>query len=336
MTITYLDADLHARDRDSENAPTAAKTGLKTGLTTAATTAAKTAATTAATALKATATTVGPTATRTATAGVAYAPGRFAGQSVVEELLRQYGERSPRSWFARTFGFSPVDANGLRWLRAAQAEMIVGDVLARLPEGYSVYHSLPIRNTAFWIDHLVVGPGGIFSLNAKTHWDRDLDGSLRSIPVDNHAMPYLRDVRFESAQVTTLLAGAMPVDAVIHPVIVLVNPRKILLARQPVSVTVIDARRLRRWLVAHAPVLSAGEQAALTEVIDDPMVWRTSGAAIAPENLHARFTALEQEVAAARTRRATFTVLAAAASTIALTVATLPFIVSTVEYVAAL
>jgi hypothetical protein len=128
----------------------------------------------------------------------------------------------------------------------------------------------------------------------------------------------------------------MPVSAVIRPVIVLVNPRKILLARQPVSVTVINSRRLRRWLVAHPPVLSAEEQSALAEAIDDPAIWRTAGTALAPEHLHARFAALEHEVAAARTRRTTFTILAAAAITVALTIATLPFIVSTVEYVTAL
>lgn len=296
VTVTYLDADHHARDREPDDVPTAMPTPSPSGASSAL--------------------------------------GRFAGQSVVEELLRQYGDFPPRSRFARTFGFSPLDTNGLRWLRAAQAEMAVGDILARLPEEYSVYHSLPIRNTAFWIDHLVVGPGGIFSLNSKTHWDRDLDGSLRSIPIGNHAMPYLRDARFESAQVTSLLAGAMPVDAVVQPIIVLVNPRKMVLARQPVSVTVIDSPRLRRWLVGRPAAFSGAEQAALTAVVEDPATWRITGPELVPEHLHARFTALEQHVAAARTRRTTFIGLAAVTVAAALTVTVLPLVVSAVEYLA--
>ncbi|TFD65683.1 nuclease-related domain-containing protein [Cryobacterium ruanii] len=263
------------------------------------------------------------------------ATGRFAGQSVVEELLRQHGDRPPRSRLARTLGASPLDVNELSWLRAAQAEMIVGDILGRLPEGYSVYHSLPIRNTAFWVDHLVVGPGGIFSINSKTHWDRDLTGSMRSIPIGEHAMPYLRDAQFESAQITALLAAVMPGTTVVQPVIVLVNPHKILLARKPDAVTVIDSPRLRRWLVGRTQVFSAEQQAALTALIDDPTTWLEAGQPLAPAHLHARFTALEQQVAAARTRRTTFTVLAAAAATTLFALATSPLIVTAVEYLAA-
>ncbi|TFC28766.1 NERD domain-containing protein [Cryobacterium sp. TMT1-3] len=272
---------------------------------------------------------------RSAVPFIPTAPGRFAGQSVVEELLRQHGDRPQRSRLARTLGASPLDANELSWLRAAQAEMIVGDILARLPEGYSVYHSLPIRHTAFWVDHLVVGPGGIFSINSKTHWDRDLTGSQRSIPIGEHAMPYLRDARFESAQITALLAKAMPATSVVQPVIVLVNPHKILLARKPDTVTVIDSPRLRRWLVGRPQVFSAEQQAALTTLVDDPGTWRAAGQPLAPAHLHARFTALEQQVAAARTRRTTFTVLAAAAAATVLALATAPLIVTAVEYLAA-
>ena len=228
-------------------------------------------------------------------------PGRFAGQSVVEELLRQYGDRPPRSRLARTLGASPLDANELSWLRAAQGEMIVGDILARLPNGYSVYHSLPIRNTAIWVDHLVLGPGGIFSINSKP----------RSIPIGDHAVPYLRDAQFESAQITALLAAAMPATTVVQPVIVLVNPHKILLARKPDAVTVIDSPRLRRWLVGRRQVFSPQQQAALAAIIDDPTTWLSGGQPLAPAHLNARFTELEQQVAAARTRRTTFTVLAA-------------------------
>ena len=262
------------------------------------------------------------------------APGGFAGQSVVEELLRQYGDRPPRSRLARILGASPLDANELSWLRASQAEMVVGDILGRLPDGYSVYHSLPIRNTAFWVDHLVVGPGGIFSINSKTHWDRDLTGSLRSIPIGEHAMPYLRDAEFESAQITAILAAAMSAATVVQPVIVLVNPHKILLARKPDTVTVIDSPRLRRWLVGRPQVFSAEQQAALTALVDDPATWRAAGQPLAPAHLHARFTALEQQVAAARTRRTTFTVLAYAAAATVLALVTSPLIVTAVEYLA--
>ncbi|WP_104135244.1 nuclease-related domain-containing protein [Cryobacterium sp. Y62] len=263
------------------------------------------------------------------------ATGRFAGQSLVEELLRQQKDRAPRSRLARTLGLSPLDANGLAWLRAAQAEMVVGDILARLPEGYYVYHSLPIRNTAFWVDHLVVGPGGIFALSSRTRWDRDLTGSVRTIPIGDHAMPYLRDARFESTQITKLLAEAMPATAAVQPMIVLVNPNKIRLNRKPDVVTVVDSPRLRRWLVGRPRQFSAEQQATLTAVIEDPTTWHMPVRTVATDRLHARFTALEQQVSAAGTRRTTFIVLAATVLASLLAIVTLPIIVSAVEYLAA-
>jgi len=259
-------------------------------------------------------------------------PGRFAGQSVVEELLRQHSGHRPPSRFAGLFGASPLDSNGLNWLRAAQAEIVVGDILARLPAGYRVYHSLPLRHTAFWVDHLVLGPGGIFVLSAKTHWDRDLAGSLRTIMIGDQPVPYLRDAAFEAAQMADRLAAAMPTDTVVHPVIVLVDPHKILLTRQSASVTVIDSARLRRWLVARPAVWTTQQQAAVSAFIDDPATWQTRGEALAPEHLHARFTELEQDVAAARVRRTTFTVLAAGVVVIVGTVSTMPFVAAAVEF----
>ena len=263
-------------------------------------------------------------------------PGRFSGQSVVEELLRQHEDRPTRSRLARAFGASPLDSNGLSWLRAAQAEMIVGDILDRLPGNYSVYHSLPIPNTAFAVDHLVVGPGGVFSVNAKNHWDRDLAGSPRSLPIGGYPMPYLRDVAFESAQITTLLATELPPLTAVRPVIALVNPHKIRLARKPDSVTVIDSPRLRRWIAGQPRTITPEQQLAIVALVDDPATWSTKNQLLAPLHVHARFTALEQQVAAARTRRVTFAVCAAAAVATVVGLVASPMIVAMGEFIAAL
>lgn len=229
--------------------------------------------------------------------------GRWAGQSVAEELLRQHTNRSPRRRAARMLCFSPLDANERSWLRAAEAEITVGKILDRLPADYSVYYSFPLRNTAFWIDHLVVGPGGIFSLNSKTRGDRDLTGSPRTIVIDGRPLAFLRDAHFEAAHLTTLLGAALPTSLPVRPVTVLVNTRRIQVRARPDSLTVIDSPRLRRWIVGQPPVLSSEQQDAIRATICAPALQASGVSSPGAAQVRNRYTLLKREVAAVRTRR---------------------------------
>ena len=58
-----------------------------------------------------------------------------------------------------------------RWGRGATGEETVGDVLATLvDEGWSVFHD--IQTGRGNIDHVVVGPGGLFTIETKSHGGR--------------------------------------------------------------------------------------------------------------------------------------------------------------------
>jgi hypothetical protein len=51
--------------------------------------------------------------------------------------------------------------------RGAKAEEVVAEQLSDLPEGYYDFHDVPF--TGFNIDHVVIGPGGIFMVETKSH-----------------------------------------------------------------------------------------------------------------------------------------------------------------------
>lgn len=54
------------------------------------------------------------------------------------------------------------------WRRGAQGEEEVARRLAELPEDqWTVLHDLPLGACGANLDHLVIGPGGVFALNAK-------------------------------------------------------------------------------------------------------------------------------------------------------------------------
>ncbi len=53
------------------------------------------------------------------------------------------------------------------WAKEAFGERVVGWMLGRLPEGWYVFHDVPVGNRGTNIDHILVGPAGVFILNTK-------------------------------------------------------------------------------------------------------------------------------------------------------------------------
>lgn len=61
--------------------------------------------------------------------------------------------------------------------QAADGEKAVGQYLERLrSEGYDVFHDVPAND--FNVDHVLVGPAGIFTIETKT-WSKPLRGDAR-------------------------------------------------------------------------------------------------------------------------------------------------------------
>ncbi|MEX0429290.1 nuclease-related domain-containing protein [Nocardioides sp. DS6] len=105
--------------------------------------------------------------------------------------------------------------NAEMWEKGAAGERAVQEALAQLPPEWTVFHDLhwPGRQRAN-IDHLVIGPGGVFVIDAK-NWSGQLqvrDGILRQ-------NGYRRDAAVDSARAAARsiasLASSLPAAAVI-------------------------------------------------------------------------------------------------------------------------
>ncbi|TFC44694.1 hypothetical protein E3T26_08265 [Cryobacterium sp. TMT1-21] len=94
----------------------------------------------------------------------------------------------------------------------------------------------------------------------------------------------------------------MPLLPAAQPVLALVNPKSLTVKVNPEQVKVATDAALRRWLLKRPVILNAGDLAELATIIDNPATWP---APVFPptENVLARFTSLDAEVLAARTRR---------------------------------
>lgn len=146
------------------------------------------------------------------------------------------------------------------WRMGAKGEELVGKELAKLDARWHVLHSIPIGDNAD-IDHLVIGPPGIFSLNAKHHNYATVlvEGDL--VTVNGHPQPYVEKSRREARRVSHVLSEAAGMDLAAHGVVVVVNAGQLTVHKQPADVLVIGQRRTRR---AEEPTRRPESQARVT------------------------------------------------------------------------
>jgi hypothetical protein len=231
---------------------------------------------------------------------------RIAAQLVIEHLLTRQTAVPPRTRLARLFGSSPLCADSVDWYLGAQGEITVGKLLADLPADWTVFHAVPIGKNDTDIDHILVGPGGIFTINTQHHCGKHIWVGARTVTVSGHKRAYLSAAEHEAERVTTVLRERMPLVAPVQPVLTLVDAKQISFRDKPEQVKVIDARGLLSWLQGLQPVLSDDEIAEAVVILDSPATWREHPS-VAAADVMKRFSTLDGQVRRARIRRVLWT-----------------------------
>ncbi len=134
------------------------------------------------------------------------------------------------------------------WHLGAKGEELVGKELVKLGHGWHTLHSIPLGKRGGDLDHLVIGPGGVFSLNAKYHKYATVSVDSESVLVNGEPRPYIDKSRQEARRVSRILSAAMATHVPVQGVVVIVHAGELEIRRQPGDIVVIDRRRLRRWL----------------------------------------------------------------------------------------
>lgn len=196
---------------------------------------------------------------------------RPAGIAAVEQLLRVRAQDRPRTRIDHFFGLAPLSEESRPWFTGAVGEIAVGRMLESLPPSWVVYHALPIGNRGSDIDHLVVGPGGVFTINTKTHRRAKIWVGDRAILVNGHKQPYLRNSVHEGERISKVLR---PLGAdYVRPVLAFYDPAEITWKQRPADVSVLEARGLVRWLVKQPHRLEGAAVARIAGYVDDPRHW---------------------------------------------------------------
>lgn len=141
------------------------------------------------------------------------------------------------------------------WRVGAKGEEHVARELNKLGDAWRLLHAVPIGERGSDIDHVVIGPPGVFTLNTKRHPDGNAWVGERAVLINGQRTDYLRNSRFEGRRASKLLSDdyGYPIEA--RPVIVFDGLEAFTVKQLPAEVHVTTRRRLVDWLRSLSPTL---------------------------------------------------------------------------------
>lgn len=202
---------------------------------------------------------------------------RAAGAAAREQALSLRNAAPVRTFIARALG---VKNDERAWRIGADGEERVAAQLQKLAkhdERWRFLHALPVGDRGSDIDHLVMGPGGVYSLNTKHHPGADVWVAGEAFMVNGHRQPYVRNSRYEAKRAASLLTDACGCPVGVTGVIVLVGAGSMKIKEPPLGVHVIDRAALVRWFRRQTPALDEVAIGSVFEASRRSTTWQPEG-----------------------------------------------------------
>lgn len=149
------------------------------------------------------------------------------------------------------------------WRKGAEGEEMTARTLAKLPAGYVALHDLRIPGSRANIDHLVIGPSGVFTVETK-HFTSDVDVSWGKATRNGRSMAPVVD---QAAGQAKLVKGILGLE--VRPVVCVqgAGVNSGLVSRGKAGrVQFCSDRRLNGLITSSKGTLSAGEISRLVEL----------------------------------------------------------------------
>jgi hypothetical protein len=168
-------------------------------------------------------------------------PGQAARERAQAELAAQRDRSRVLSFIVRAVDAKTDERN---WRVGADGEETVGARLEKLRKhGWHVLHAVPVGERDSDIDHVVIGHGGVYTLNTKNHKGKSVRVGRHAVWVDGHQQPYLRNSRFEADRASRLLSQACGFAVIARAALVFLTGTLIpdvTIKQQPDDVLILD------------------------------------------------------------------------------------------------
>jgi len=176
------------------------------------------------------------------------------GAAARAEAVAQRQAAPVRTLAARLLGMKTDER---AWRIGADAEEEVARRLAKLGPSWRVLHAIPIGDRGSDIDHLVIGPAGVFTINTKHHPDASVWVRGDTVKVNGHNQPYVRNSRYEARRAAQLLSARAGFDVEVAGLIAIMGCTSFSVKAQPAdgAVTVVTRRDVASYLAGRPEVL---------------------------------------------------------------------------------
>ncbi|MFD1504823.1 nuclease-related domain-containing protein [Georgenia yuyongxinii] len=173
--------------------------------------------------------------------------GRRPGAMARAQAEARRREAPVRTFIARLFDLRTEER---AWRVGAVGEELVAAQLAKLcarDRRWTYLNAVPIGTNGADIDHVLIGPGGVFTLNAKHHPGAKIWVRGQTFMVNGKKVPYVRNSLFEAERTSRLLSRATKLAVPVTPVIVLVRHERLTRRNPTGDVVLLERRQIPKW-----------------------------------------------------------------------------------------
>jgi hypothetical protein len=202
--------------------------------------------------------------------------GRVPGQAVISDIVVAQLDVPERSRLARIFGASPLASTTRSLYRAALGELAVGQMLNQLGPLWDILHVVPVDDLNGQIDHLIIGPPGVFALFTENYPGQEIKVAGESMSIGGRSVDDIPTVRRLSDSAAERLSNAAGRTINVEPVIILIDPTKLVLRERPAGVHIVTSKQLLRLLTRAERSLAGSEVAYISDVADRETTWEST------------------------------------------------------------
>lgn len=159
------------------------------------------------------------------------------------------------------------------WANGLVGEQATGRRLHRLRRhGWFTLHAVQWPSGAD-IDHLAIGPAGVFTINSKRHKGKAVWYGDSAMTVNRTPTRYIPISQHEARRTSELLSRVCGMVVDVRPVISVVHAATLTVKGAAPPVLVLTVDQLDRVLSGLTPVLSPDQVARIYAVARDPGTW---------------------------------------------------------------
>ena len=198
----------------------------------------------------------------------------------VEAKARARRQAAPvRTLLARLLG---AHTDERAWRLGGEGERAVAKQLERLGPEWRVLRSIVLSEKGTDLDHIVIGPGGVFCINTKNHPRAAVWVAGGTFMVNGQHQPYVRASESEAKKVNRVLTAACGFAVPVRGVIAVVNANTLTVKQQPAQVRIASRRHLVEWLSSQPHCFSAEKVDSVYSVARRSSTWASKEEPSAP------------------------------------------------------